>query len=222
MLARKELMLLISLLGAGCTQPQEEAEQNAPSETTDAGDAEEPELSETGAARYLRQEEFQAPFGNVLIGEYGYADGDAGHATPGRLDVSYLIDGKPRRDFKRAVEVGSSGRLAEWDITYKFTENPTIYASGGFTNMGSTEGCRVLTELTADGPREIATIPDYSGGTAQDGKDYATEGKIDEIEKGKSFKVTYRGSQSGHVVYRWVGKRFQPQASPILEHCGFE
>jgi len=194
------LLFLTFLVGCTPTQQNDVTVDETVNELTSAENTEEPKMSESGAARYIRQEEFQAPFGQVLIGEYGYAEGDAGHSTAGRLDVSYIVDGKARRSFRKAVEVGSNGRLAEWDISYNFTNWPVIYASGGFTNMGATEGCTILSELRPSGPHEIAVIPDYSGGTSIDGEEYETEDKIEAIEKGEGFEVVYRGSDSGTVL----------------------
>ena len=178
-------------------------------------------LTGSASARYLRQEEFSTPFGKVVVGEFGYPDGEFGHATPGRLDVAYLRSGDQRREFKGAVEVGSNGRVGEWDVVYNFTGTPVIYASGGFTGQGMTEGCTVLTELTDAGPRTIAVIPDYSGGASFDGEETDTKGKIGQIVKRKSFTVTYSGDATGRLHYEWNGSAFATSDEPILSHCGF-
>lgn len=220
---------MVALLAAGCSPAQSDnsGEAEALDEPPPTQDAAEPEISNSISARYDRQEEIKASFGKVIISEYSYPDGDVGHSTPGRLDVTYLVEGQRRRDFPQAVEVGSFGRMAEWDITSKFTANPVIYASGGFTNMGITEGCAVLTELRPEGPRKIAMIPDYfsddgSADPGDDGKRIETKGKIEGIEKETSFKVVYEGSERGAILYRWTGSRFEPSGRPLMEHCNFE
>lgn len=210
----------------GCTQEQtanSQVEVEASSEpAVERGQPDSPSLSDSNQARYLRQEEFSSSFGKVIVGEFGYPDGEWGHVTSGRLDVAYIRPSGEREQFERAVEVGSNGRVGEWDVTYKFTGTPVIYASGGSTGQGTTEGCTVLTELTPEGPREIAVIPDYSGGMSSDGQEFETKGKIGNIKRGVSFAVSYAGQEKGTVTYQRIGGKFQTSDKPVLSHCGFE
>ncbi|MEW4448211.1 hypothetical protein [Qipengyuania sp. JC766] len=164
--------------------------------------------------------------GLALVSEGTLVEPTGSHSTAGRLDVFYFSDPREglfvKERYPEAVRLGSLGALAEWALSDKFTENPTIYASGGFTGQGITEGCTVLTELTANGPRTIATIPDYYGGTSFDGEDFAIEGKIRSIFKGKGFEVAYSGSETGVLQYRWNGSEFTTDDEAVLSHCGFE
>ncbi len=126
------LLLMATTIGACApSMPDEAAQSQITTETAFSQATGDIELASSKDSRYLRQEELDAPFGRILIGEYGYPDGEVGHRTPGRLDVSYISEDERRRDFKGAVEVGSMGRMSEWAISYKFTESPVIYASGG-------------------------------------------------------------------------------------------
>lgn len=164
--------------------------------------------------------------GFALISEGQLLEGSGSHVTSGRLDVFYFGSGNNpqyvRERYPEAVTIGSFGAIGEWAVVDKFTDNPVIYASGGFTGQGITEGCSSLTELTADGPKLVALIPDYYGGTSFDGKEFETEGKISKISKGKSFYVTYSGSQTGELHYTWDGSNFITSDEAVLTHCGFD
>jgi hypothetical protein len=167
-----------------------------------------------------------APFGPVLVSE-GQAR-DASHVTSGRLAVFYLRESGVGftvvRRFPKAVEVGSFGRMSEWSISNRFSDLPVLYASGGFTGQGITEGCSVLTELRPDGPQELVAIPDaYSdAGALRDNNQppQDIEGRITRIVRGSSFDVAYSGSRTATLRYVRRGDRFVRQGQPILDHCG--
>lgn len=164
--------------------------------------------------------------GYILVSEGALLEPTGSHSTAGRLDVVYFGNPKEglfvKKRFPEAVSVGSWGAISEWAISDKFTDNPVIYASGGFTGQGITEGCSVLTELTKDGPTTVAVIPDYYGGSTYDGGDFETEGMIRAISKTEGFEVLYSGSENGIVRYRWHGSRFATSDDAVLSHCGFE
>ena len=169
----------------------------------------------------------ETSFGPVLISE-GRADGrDMAHATSGRLDVTYFsrVGGalSVRRRFPNAVTVGSFGAIGEWSLSGRFTSMPVIYASGGFTGQGITEGCTILTEIAPSGPRTIATIPDVynSEGAGRPPIEDVT-GRIGDIVRDRQFTVRYTGT--ARQVRRYVrrGAIFERQGSPVLTHCGAE
>lgn len=164
-------------------------------------------------------------FGPVLVSE-GRADIDTiGRATGGRIDVVYLSragsDFWVERRFSPALEIGSGGAVGEWAIVESFSENPAVYASGGFTGQGITEGCAVIVELAPTGPREIAVVPDYFGEPG--GKD--VQGKIENIVKSSRFDVRYSGNLESKPInavrrFLWEGDRYKRQGPAVLTHCG--
>ncbi|MGI8943029.1 MAG: hypothetical protein ACR2FJ_02115, partial [Qipengyuania sp.] len=164
--------------------------------------------------------------GFALISEGALIESSGSHSTSGRLDVFYFGDRDEgiyvKERFPEAIRIGSWGAIGEWATSDKFTPNPVIYASGGFTGQGVTEGCTSLTELTAEGPRTVALIPDYYGGTSVDGEEFQTEGKISKILKGEGFDVVYAGTDSGRLHYKWNGVKFTTDDKAVLSHCGFE
>lgn len=171
------------------------------------------------AKAYAAHKLATAPYGTVLVSEVIMADLPDGHSTTGRLDAYYLApEGsgwKVAQRHQKAVEVGSMGTVGEWSIANDYLDNPVVVASGGFTGQGFTEGCTVVTELTPEGPRLVAKVPDYAG-TAETN----TEGKIGSIQKGKSFVVTYAGEKPGTVTWTWQNDKYVASAPAPIESCG--
>lgn len=149
------------------------------------------------------------PFGPVLIsvGEVK----DAAHVSAGKIAVHYLrpVGGQfeVAQSFVPAIETGSFGRIGSWSLSRKFSDFPVIYATGGGTWQGFTCAVATLTELTPNGPRQLADIPlAYgNGGAVREGeKATEIEGKVRNIVKDQSFDVVYSGSQAftEHYVRR--------------------
>jgi hypothetical protein len=164
-------------------------------------------------------------FGYVLVSEGKANEADYGHVTSGRLDITYLsrsgADLYVKKRYPEAVQVGSFGAMSEWSISPKFGDFPVVYAAGGFTGQGVTEGCTVLTELTSSGPIMIAAIPDsYSSPDLYGAKAQEAEGKIQNIDPNKSFEVRYSGSAKGTRAYVRQGSKYVPRGKPVLDHCG--
>jgi hypothetical protein len=169
----------------------------------------------------------ETPFGPALVSEADPDIDTIGHVTSGRIDVNYLSqfgDGfSVEKRFPAAVTIGSNGTVGEWAIVSRFGELPMIYASGGFTNMGATEGCVVLVELERNGPKELVAIPDYFGIMGGD----EVEGKIENILKSKGFDIRYKGKIDGKATDKVVhyvrrGDKYNRQGPPVLDHCGEE
>lgn len=167
----------------------------------------------------------ETPFGPALVSQAEPDIDTIGHVTSGRIDVNYLSqfdDGfSVEQRFPAAVTIGSNGTVGEWAVVSQFGELPMIYASGGFTNMGTTEGCMVLVELGRNGPKQLVAIPDYFG--IMDGNE--VEGKIENILKSKGFDVRYKSKIDGKatdkvVHYAWRGDKYTRQGPPVLDHCG--
>jgi hypothetical protein len=154
------------------------------------------------------------PFGPVLVSE-GYIE-MASHATPGVIAVHYLrrrgAGFAVRRAFPTAVEAGSHGGMAHWNISHLFTGLPAIYTEGGGTWQGYTCVVAQLTELQPAGPVEIASIPIYydNAGLGREERANRTEGprrfagQIVNVRRGTSFDVRFTGTASftDHYVYR--------------------
>lgn len=169
----------------------------------------------------------ETSFGTLLISEGQPNQNDVFHAASGRLDVTYL--GREgghlyvRRRFPEAVRVGSHGSVGQWSISNRFTSNPVIYAAGGFTGQGVTEGCTTLTELTPSGPRLIAMIPDsYDTGGSGLVPLESTEGRITEIIRDQGFVVRYTGTRATLRRYVRQGDRFVRQGPPVFDYCNGE
>lgn len=151
---------------------------------------------------------------------------DACHGCSGALDVAYL---KPSGDgftlvrrWPDAVPGSSWGAPpTEWSVSDKFGADPVLYASGGGTWQGYTCSVFTLTELGADGPAGLVSVPlgyDDSGtGTA----DPATtlEGKITNIVPGRSFDVTYSGTQSFTDHYVRQGDKYAAHGETRMRTC---
>ena len=146
------------------------------------------------------------PFGPVLISEGKVQD--PAHVSAGKIAIHYLRPAADRFEVVRAfpvgVATGSSGQVARWSVSPRFSDWPVIVAEGGGTWQGYTCSWLTLTELRPDGPAKVATVPlvyDDSG-AKEDGEARSIEGKVLNVTKGQSFDVVYSGSRafSEHYV----------------------
>jgi hypothetical protein len=155
-----------------------------------------------------------ASYGPILLSEGKGVD--APHVAPGRIAIHYL---KPAGDefqvvraYLNGVETGSSGQVARWSVSPRFSDWPVIAAEGGGTWQGYTCSTLTLTELRPTGPVDMVTVPlSYDDTGAQPGNSAGTAigGKILNVVKNESFDVVYTGARS--FSEHWVrnGDRYQ-------------
>jgi hypothetical protein len=146
-------------------------------------------------------------FGPVLLSE-GKVE-DAAHVSAGKITIHYLRPAADRfevvRAFPAGVVTGSSGQIARWSVSPRFTDWPVIVAEGGGTWQGYTCSWLTLTELRPDGPARLATVPlsyDDKGAKEDSAEARSIEGRILNIVRNQSFDVVYSGSRrfSEHYV----------------------
>ena len=163
-------------------------------------------------------------FGPVLISEGKVQD--PAHASAGRIAIHYLKPAGERfevvRAFPAGVVTGSSGQVARWSVTPRYSDWPVIVAEGGGTGQGYTCSSLSLTELRPGGPARIADVPlvyDDSG-AKDDGTGRSIQGKILNVVKGQSFDVVYSGARafSEHYV-RGPGGYAVAGGKSIMETC---
>ncbi|WP_427791696.1 hypothetical protein [Brevundimonas diminuta] len=134
-----------------------------------------------------------------------------GQACSGMNAVHYLGHdaGEPRYPYSLQgewLDVGAAGVVGNpalrWGWTTAMGEHPVLYTEAGGVWQGRACGQAVLTELTPEGPVEIASLQIYfSDADAEDG-DTGVEGVISAAEKGRSFTVSYSGSSDFTETYR--------------------
>lgn len=163
-------------------------------------------------------------FGPVLISEGKVQD--PAHASAGRIAIHYLKPAGDRfevvRAFPAGVVTGSSGQVARWSLSPRFSNWPVIVAEGGGTWQGYTCSMLSLTELRPEGPAKVADVPlvyDDSG-ARPDGSGKTIEGKVLNIVRNQSFDVVYSGSRafSEHYV-RGAGGYAVAGGGSTMETC---
>lgn len=145
-------------------------------------------------------------FGPVLVSEGKVQD--PAHASAGRIAIHYLKPAGDRfevvRAFPAGVVTGSSGQVARWSLSPRFSNWPVIVAEGGGIWQGYTCASLTLTELRPEGPARVAVVPLVydDTGAKEDGAGRTIEGKILNIVSNQSFDVVYSGSRafSEHYV----------------------
>lgn len=134
-----------------------------------------------------------------------------GHACTGLNTVHYLSHdaGAPRYPYTLKgewMDVGSVGvygnPAAQWGWTSAIADNPVLYTEAGGVWQGRACGYAVLTELTPSGPVEVARLQTYFSDASTEGGDPGVEGVITAADKGRSFTVTYKGSETFSETYR--------------------
>lgn len=109
-----------------------------------------------------------------------------------RAGGRYAVDGE-------WLDVGAKGTFgnpaSRWGWTAAITSAPVLYTEGGGVWQGYACAFATLTELAADGPVEIASIPVHysNGGAARTGIVTLT-GTIIAADQGRSFTVSYSGT----------------------------
>jgi len=164
-------------------------------------------------------------FGPVLISE-GKVQNPA-HVSAGRIAIHYLKPAGDRfevvRAFPSAVVTGSSGQVARWSVSPRFSNWPVIVAEGGGTWQGYTCSSLTLTELRPGGPAKVAEVPlvyDDTGAKEDPAQARLIEGKILNVVPGQSFDVVYSGARafSEHYV-RGPGGYAVAGGKSIMETC---
>lgn len=124
------------------------------------------------------------------------------HACAGLNSLHYLRRDKDSYRYVKAgewLDVGMSGTwgnpAARWGTTDAITGTPVLYTEGGGTWQGYSCDVAVLTELGAKGPVEIARVPIYYSDASRDNGP-TLRGTITAAERGRSFTVSYAGSES--------------------------
>lgn len=152
-------------------------------------------------------------FGPVLLSEGKVQD--PAHVSAGRIAIHYLKPAGDRfevvRAFPAGVVTGSSGQVAQWSVSPRFSNWPVIVSEGGGTWQGYTCSWLKLTELRPSGPVELANVPlayDDSGAKADETEATSIEGKILNVVKNQSFDVVYSGGRAFSEHYVRSGDRY--------------
>ncbi|MFC4256031.1 hypothetical protein GRI97_12120 [Altererythrobacter xixiisoli] len=150
-----------------------------------------------------------------------------GQACAGLNSVHYL-SGPERADYSVTgewLDVGMTGVVgnpaSRWGWTDAIADVPVLYTQGGGVWQGYACDKAVLTALAADGPTEIAVIPiGYSNGGAVEDGVINLDGQITAAEKGKSFTVTYTGTDSFSETYvRQADGKYALQGATKVPSC---
>lgn len=152
---------------------------------------------------YVPLTQIPLPGGKMALVSTGASACD-GHACSGLNSVHYLQRDTGTGRYKvegEWLDVGATGTFGNpatgWALTDAIADAPVLYTDGGGVWQGYACSYAVLTELTPDGPAQIASIPAYysNGGAVETGASDLT-GRITAAQKGHSFTVTYTGSKS--------------------------
>jgi len=149
---------------------------------------------------YTPGELVSTSFGTVLISPGEVAD--ATHVNFGKVAIVYLKPSAKGFDvvqkFVPAAEAGSFGKIVDWSVSRSFGDLPVVSVNGAGNWQGHSCSSTTLLELTPTGPRHLATLPmtyDDSVAVGANGNYTQINGRIDNIQPGKSFDVVYFGSK---------------------------
>ncbi|HYE29331.1 MAG TPA: SHOCT domain-containing protein [Allosphingosinicella sp.] len=147
------------------------------------------------------------PYGPVLLSEGKVQD--PAHVSAGKIAIHYLRASgggfEVARAFPAGVATGSTGRVARWSVSPRFSTWPVVVGEGGGTWQGYTCTWLTLTELAPGGPVEVARVPlayDDSGAKGDGADATSIDGRILNVIKNQSFDVVYSGARafSEHYV----------------------
>lgn len=152
---------------------------------------------------YVPLTQIPLPGGKVALVSTGASECD-GHACSGLNSVHYLQRDASTGRYKvdgEWMDVGTSGSFGNpatgWGWTDAIADAPVLYTDGGGVWQGYACSTAALTELTPNGPLEIARIPiHYSNGGAVETGVTELTGRITTAQKGRSFTVSYTGSKA--------------------------
>lgn len=158
---------------------------------------------------YTPGELVSTSFGTVLISPGEVAD--ATHVNSGKVAIVYLKPSAKGFDvvqkFVPAAEAGSFGKIVDWSVSRSFGDLPIVSVNGAGNWQGHSCSTTTLVELTPTGPRHLATLPmtyDDSAAVGAKGNYTQINGRIENIQPGKSFDVVYFGSKE--FTERYVRK----------------
>lgn len=167
----------------------------------------------TEDVRYAPGRLIWLPFGPVLLSE-GQVQ-DPAHVSAGKIAIHYLRPAADRfevaRAFPAGIATGSFGRVAQWSVSPRFSTWPVVVAEGGGTWQGYTCSWLSLTELSPNGPVELARVPlayDDKGAKEDESEATSIDGKILNVVKNQSFDVVYSGSRAFSEHYVRSGNRY--------------
>jgi hypothetical protein len=150
--------------------------------------------------KYTPGELINAPFGPVLLSPGEVAG--ASHVNSGKLAIVYLKPSAKGFDvvkkFVPAAEIGSFGKIVDWSVSRSFGDLPIVSVNGAGNWQGYSCSTTTLIELTPDGPMHLATLPmtyDNSGALGAGGRLMQINGRIENIQPGRTFDVVYFGSK---------------------------
>jgi hypothetical protein len=164
-------------------------------------------------------------FGPVLLSEGAVVD--AAHVSAGKIAADYLkADGAGfavAHRYPKAVVTGSFGQVGEWSASDAYLPEKVIVAEGGGTWQGYSCSWGVITMLTSDGPKEVASFPlsyGNGGAIAEGEKEVGIEGKLTNIVKGHGFDIAYSGSRNFTEHYSFADGKFVLQGGASkMEQC---
>jgi hypothetical protein len=165
-------------------------------------------------------------YGPVLLSEGKVQD--PAHVSAGRIAIHYLRPAGDRFEVVRAlpagIATGSSGQVARWSVSPRFSDWPVVVAEGGGTWQGQTCTALTLTELGPGGPARLAIVPiayDDSGAKEDGAEATRIEGKILNVVRNQSFDVVYSGSRafSEHWVRSAGGAYAVAGGKPAMQTC---
>lgn len=120
----------------------------------------------------------------------------------GTLGLFYLREtpGPKFEEVRRwpdAVAGGTMGNPPQWKIRTDFADRPVIEATGGGVWQGYGCDTTTLTELTASGPKLLATFASgYSSEGAEGDAGQIYDGTIVNVVRGRSFDVRFTGTRT--------------------------
>lgn len=156
-------------------------------------------MQEEAVYRYTKGRIIWADFGPVLIVE---GSGEPSPLALGTLGVFYLreIAGAKFEEVHRwpdAVAGGTMGNPPQWKIRADIADRPVIEVTGGGVWQGYRCDTTTLTELTADGPKLLATFDSsYSSVGAEGDAGQTYDGTIANAVRNRSFDVRFTGTRA--------------------------
>lgn len=156
-------------------------------------------VSDEAVYSYSKGKVVWADFGPVLIVE---GSGGSSPVDFGTLGLFYLREtpGPKFEEVRRwpdAVAGGTMGNPPQWKIRTDFADRPVIEATGGGVWQGYGCDTTTLTELTASGPKLLATFASgYSSEGAEGDAGQIYDGTIVNVVRGRSFDVRFTGTRT--------------------------
>lgn len=132
------------------------------------------------------------------------------HACAGMVAVHYLTptgDGFRSAGEWLSVATDDYGRPPDWRISSDLTGRPALRVENGGGNQGIFCSFVSYYDLSGDRPAEIARVQTGYTNEGEEGG-FEIEGRIANLQRGRSFDVVYSGYESFTETYRFRGGRF--------------